>query len=678
MKKSRIIVVDQAGAGKAFRSINEAAKPALPGDTVLVRPGIYREHVAIERGGTAARPLTIRAETPGTVFVRGSEPWSPRWKRAGKSGEVFEAPLPWDLFTSQSNPFLVKLCVWDKDKKEKARPTDIAAATPYSTDFPAVDAAFRRGSMPSAHPQRPADPPPADRFKAKWKAAHDRPVGDPAKLMPYSLGQIFHQGRELVQSQTEGEVRRVPGSWILSRDGRRILLHFPAGGRPGDGALEITVRDRVFSPARRGLEHVILSGFVFEHCGNQGPFPQNGMVSTRSGSFWVIENNIIRFAKTIGLDCGDEYWVQEQIAYTAPEDRRGYSPRNVIIRNNLFCDNGLTGISALSSRDFRIVDNVLERNNALSLSNAYECGWEEQASIKLHGANGTLMAGNLVRNNCAHGIWIDSGNTRSRISRNVIVGNEGSGIYIEVGKGKTESFIDNNIVGCTSLFFNFRGGGITIESTSDMTIAHNLVFESFGPAVCAAAAEHRPFPDGTPATASDEKIFNNIFISNHGNVELPFPHPRSRNNRSDRNVYVNAGDFRFWRSRAGLPEILRHARGRVKGESGRAALRKAALTGGFSPEIWPGITGWEKHSLFLDFTWMTCFLKPFEPSLRLRADSLALLRKMKCRRVPGVDRDFCGTPIKAGRVLPGPFQDLRDGDNYYLLFPKTALGPAGR
>lgn len=677
MKKARTIMVDQAGAKKAFRGINEAAKIAMPGDTILVRPGVYREHVAIERGGLSGRPLTIKAETPGTVFLRGSEPWNPVWKKDKQPG-VFEASLPWDLFTSRSNPFMVKLCIWDKDKKELARPPDIRSATPYSTDFPAVDAAFLRGSLPGPHPRRPLDPPPRNRFKAKWKAAHDRPVGDPSRLMPYSLGQIFHQGRKLVQSQTESEARRVPGSWILKPDGRRILLHFPVGGRPDDGGLEITARDRVFAPARRGLEYVILSGFVFEHCGNQGPFPQNGMVSTRSGSNWIIENNVFRFAKTIALDCGNEYWALDEIAYTMPEDKRHFSPANVIIRNNLFCDNGLTGISSHSNRDFRIEDNVFERNNALSLSNAYECEWEEQAAIKLHGAVGTLIAGNLIRNNCAHGVWIDNGNTRSRISRNVVIGNEGSGIYIEVGKGNTEGIIDNNIVGCTSLFFNFRGGGITIESTSGMTIAHNLVFESFGPAVCAAAAEHRPFGDGTPATASDDKIFNNIFISNHGNVELPFSHPCARNNRSDHNLYVNAGDFRFWRSRVGLPEILQHVQGKVKGDSSRSALRKAELTGGFEPEIWPLITGWEKSSLFLDFTWVTCFMKPFEPSLRLRIGSIPLLRKMKCPRLPGLDRDFCGTPIKAGRVLPGPFQDLRNGDNFYLLFSKTALGPAGR
>jgi len=672
---SRTLVVDQSRAKGSFRSIHEAAKIAVPGDTILVKPGVYREHVAISHGGTAGRPLTIKAETPGTVFVRGSEVWNPRWKKLEKTGNVYEAPLPWEWFTGQSNPFRAKLCVWSKDKKEDSRPVDRSTLTPYSTDYPAVDAAFRRAVI-GKRPARPVAPLPVDRFKEKWIDAHDRPIGDLSKLMPYSLGQLFYNGRNLVQSQTESEVRRVPGSWILSLDGKRILLHFPKGGSPGDGRLEITVRDRVFSPARRGLEHVILSGFVFEHCGNQGPFPQNGMVSTRSGSFWVIENNIIRFAKTIGLDCGCEYWVHEDLAYTVPEDRRSFSPRGVIIRNNLFCDNGLAGISGLCNSDFQIVDNVLERNNVLSLSNGYECEWEEQGAIKLHATERVLIAGNLVRNNCAHGIWIDNGNAHSRISRNLVVGNQGSGIYIEIGKGKTAGVIDNNIVSTTSLFFNFRGAGIIIESTSDMTIAHNLVIDSYGPAFCAAAAENRPFPDGSPATASDEKIFNNIFISNHGNVELPFPHSDAFNNRSDSNVFVNGGDFRFWRSRATLTEILRSAKAMLRNKTDLADLKKASLTGGFSPEIWSKITGWEKQSVYLDFTQMTCCLKPFEASLRLRVNPVVSLLKAKCRRVRGVEVDFSGHPIQGKRILPGPFQDLRDGDNYYLLFARNGVIPA--
>ena len=199
------------------------------------------------------------------------------------------------------------------------------------------------------------------------------------------------------------------------------------------------------------------------------------------------------------------------------------------------------------------------------------------------------------------------------------------------------------------------------------------MIESFGPAFCAAAAENRPFPDGSPATASDNKIFNNIFISNHGNVELPFPHADAMNNRSDSNVFVDGGDFRFWRSRATPAEIFRNAKAKLRSKSDLADFKKATLTGAFTPAVWSKITGWEKQSVYLDFTQMTCCLKPFEASLRLRVNPVAALLKAKCRRVRGVKVDFSGRPIGGKRILPGPFQDLREGDNYYLLFARNGL-----
>ena len=39
--------------GTPFRRISEAAKIAKPGDEVLVFPGVYREYVNPERGGSA-------------------------------------------------------------------------------------------------------------------------------------------------------------------------------------------------------------------------------------------------------------------------------------------------------------------------------------------------------------------------------------------------------------------------------------------------------------------------------------------------------------------------------------------------------------------------------------------------------------------------------------------------
>jgi nitrous oxidase accessory protein NosD len=64
---------DGAGgsADAPIRTIQRAVDRAVPGDTILLHPGIYSEPVKITAGGSEARPLTIRAVEKGTVILDG-------------------------------------------------------------------------------------------------------------------------------------------------------------------------------------------------------------------------------------------------------------------------------------------------------------------------------------------------------------------------------------------------------------------------------------------------------------------------------------------------------------------------------------------------------------------------------------------------------------------------------
>jgi parallel beta-helix repeat protein len=57
-----------------INSISNALALASPGDTVLVLPGTYYEQITVPRSGTAAKPIVIKAQTPGTVVVDGADP----------------------------------------------------------------------------------------------------------------------------------------------------------------------------------------------------------------------------------------------------------------------------------------------------------------------------------------------------------------------------------------------------------------------------------------------------------------------------------------------------------------------------------------------------------------------------------------------------------------------------
>ncbi len=68
-----------------WKTIGKAAGLLKPGDTVLVKPGVYRELVILSKSGTAANPITITAfpGDEGKVIINAAEPVKTWYKCAG-------------------------------------------------------------------------------------------------------------------------------------------------------------------------------------------------------------------------------------------------------------------------------------------------------------------------------------------------------------------------------------------------------------------------------------------------------------------------------------------------------------------------------------------------------------------------------------------------------------------
>ena len=58
---------------RPYKRINEAAKVARPGDTVLVAPGTYREYVNPVNAGTPEQRITYRSTEPLAAVITGAE-----------------------------------------------------------------------------------------------------------------------------------------------------------------------------------------------------------------------------------------------------------------------------------------------------------------------------------------------------------------------------------------------------------------------------------------------------------------------------------------------------------------------------------------------------------------------------------------------------------------------------
>ena len=79
--------------GEQFRTIGEAARRLQTGDTVVIHGGTYREHVIVEAGGTAERPIRFVAATGERVVVTGADEITD-WERVDSEQHVYRTTWP--------------------------------------------------------------------------------------------------------------------------------------------------------------------------------------------------------------------------------------------------------------------------------------------------------------------------------------------------------------------------------------------------------------------------------------------------------------------------------------------------------------------------------------------------------------------------------------------------------
>jgi len=76
-----------------FKTISRAARVVDPGDTVVVKPGVYREFVNLRRSGTRERPISFIADPLGSVVVTGADIITD-WERTPGRAPIFRTKWP--------------------------------------------------------------------------------------------------------------------------------------------------------------------------------------------------------------------------------------------------------------------------------------------------------------------------------------------------------------------------------------------------------------------------------------------------------------------------------------------------------------------------------------------------------------------------------------------------------
>lgn len=452
-----------------LRTINRAAQLALPGDTVTVHQGTYREWIDPLNGGESnTKRILYRAAEDEKVEIKGSELVT-GWKREKKNKQVWKVVLP-NRFFGNYNPF-------------------------------------------------------NDRLYGDWlwsdKVHHTADVylNDVSLYETFSLDKVY-------QPDTLCTIRDPKGCtnvWFAEVDAENTTIYANFGSvDPNKEVTEVSVRPTCFYPTREGLNYITIRGFYFSQAATQWAAPtaeQIGMIATHWCKGWIIEDNVIKNSRANGITLGKERssghnlecndirldGTLHYIEVIFNVLRKGWDKDNVgshIVRNNVISDCEQTGICGSMGAAF----SEIYGNHIYNILVKQQFGGAEMAGIKLHGAIDTYIHHNRIHKSGNYGVWLDWMAQGARVSSNLIYDNLGQDLFIEVSHGPY--VVDNNI---------FLSPHSLQENTDGGTYLHNIFSGNMNPLddmrYTPYHLNHSTQIKGfRTITQGDHRFYNNIFI----------------------------------------------------------------------------------------------------------------------------------------------------------------------
>lgn len=248
-------------------------------------------------------------------------------------------------------------------------------------------------------------------------------------------------------------------------DGRTtIWAQFPEGIDPNNEKVEITKRSHVFYPDKVGINYLTINGLILEKAATNWAPPsaeQPGLIGTRWGKGWIIENNTIRYSRCSGIALGrptygHAHHYQQMPPRIYAEEGCGQTIEQLadyfehaswdkeatghhVIRNNHIYDCGQAGIVGCSGGAFSLIEG--NEIHDICMGETFE--GDEMAGIKLHFANDAVLKNNHIYRTI-RGLWLDWGAQGVQVIGNLFHDNKTEDIFSEVCHGPI--LIANNIL----------------------------------------------------------------------------------------------------------------------------------------------------------------------------------------------------------------------------------------
>lgn len=471
----------EGSADRPLRTINRAADLAMPGDTVVVHSGEYREWVQPRRGGLSElRRITYTAAAGEHVVIKGSEQVT-GWDRV--SGNVWTVAVPNTLFGS-FNPFAEEIVgdwiVYPDKSTPKKHLGDVYL---NGTSF------YEVLSLPEV-----SDPPLRTEVMDDWTGTVDR-IRDPeqTRLVWYA---------EVGDEQTT------------------IWANFQ-GVNPNEELVEINVRRSVFYPVEHHLNYITVRGFELAQAASPWAPPtadQPGLIGPNWAKGWIIEDNVIHDAKCSAVSIGkeistghnyamlrlDKPGYQYQLESVFAARQIGWDREHVgshIVRRNTIYDCGQNGIVG----HLGCVFSTIEDNHIYNIALMREFYGYEIGGIKLHAAIDVIIRHNRIHD-CSLGTWLDWQTQGTRVSRNLFYNNKRD-LFVEVSHGPY--LVDHNILASPASLEIWSQGGAFVNNLVCGTVSVEPVLERATP-------YHLPHSTQVAGYAAihggDDRHIGNIFL----------------------------------------------------------------------------------------------------------------------------------------------------------------------
>lgn len=482
---------NDANSGSAespLRTISAAAAHALPGDTITVRAGVYRERINPPRGGISdIRRIIYQAAGGGEVVIKGSE--------------IIRAGLNF---------------AWQQVRND--------------TWMVVIPNGFFGGFNPYA-----------DVISGEWYAPG---VGGWSR----HTGAVYLNETWLTEARTLDAVMQPAAAealWFAQVDAENTTIRAQFKGvDPNVESVEINVRQSVFYPSEPGRNFITVRGFRMRHAATPwagAMSEQVGLVGTHWSKGWIIEDNTISHSMNTGITLGRYDLGRYGIAkppVTAPGFvtscelalQHGWSKDNIgghILRNNRISHCEKNGIHGSLGGVF----STIEGNTIHDIAQKGWIGGADVAGLKLLASNDAVIRNNhIYRCGGFGGVWLDWMAQGPRITGNLLHDNA-TDLFIEVDHGPF--LIDHNFLLSKSSVHDWSQGG---------AYAHNLIMGTIE-----AKTETRQTPYFTSHTLenmrlsnirkSDHRFHNNLFAGGNGTTTF---NTWAANLQARGNVYLAA------------------------------------------------------------------------------------------------------------------------------------------